>query len=218
MFADDTSTYSTVFNTNKSSEDLNRDLLTINNWAFQWKMSFNPDPNKQATEVILSRKRKTTNHPSLYFNASAAFHKHLGLILDEKLTFRYHLSEKISKTNKGIGLIKRLYFHLPRKSLLSIYKSFIRPHLDYGDVIYDQPHNDTFCRMIDSVQYNAALAITGTIKGYSRERLYQELGHESLSDRRWYRRFVYLFNIVSCNAPGYLCSLLPGKQRSYKFL
>ena len=219
LFADDTSIFSTVFNTNKSSEDLNRDLLTINNWAFQWKMSFNPDPNKQATEVIFSRKRKTTNHPSLYFNgspvASAPFHKHLGLILDEKLTFGCHLSEKISKANKGIGLIKRLYFHLPRKSLLSIYKSFIRPHLDYGDVIYDQPHNDTFCRMIESVQYNAALAITGTIKGSSRERLYQELGLESLSDRRWYRRLVYLFNIVSCNAPGYLCSLLPVKQRSY---
>ena len=187
LFADDTSIFSTVFNTNKSSEDLNRDLLTINNRAFQWKMSFNPYPNKQATEVIFSRKRKPTNHPYLYFNgspvASAPFHKHLGLVLDEKLTFGYHLSEKISKANKGIGLIKRLYFHLPRKSLLSIYKSFIRPHLDYGDLIYDQPHNDTFCRMIASVQCNAALEITGTIKGSSRERLYQELGHESLSDR-----------------------------------
>ena len=61
--------------------------------------------------------------------------------------------------------------YLPRQSLLNIYKSFIRPHLDYGDVIYDQPHNDTFCRMIESVQYNAALAITGAIKGSSRERL-----------------------------------------------
>ena len=100
-------------------------------------------------------------------------------------------------------------------TLLSIYKSFIRPNLDYGDVIYDQPHNVTFCRMIESVQYNAALAITGAIKGSSRERLYRELGLESLSDRRWYRRLVYFINIFSCNAPDYLCSLLPVKQRSY---
>ena len=90
------------------------------------------------------------------------------------------MNEKISKANKGIGLIRRLYSYLPRKSLLNIYKSFIRPHLDYGDVIYDQPHNDTFCRMIESVQYNAALAITGAIKGSSRDRLYQELGLETL--------------------------------------
>ena len=69
--------------------------------------------------------------------------------------------------------------------------------------------------MIESVQYNAALAITGAIKGSSRERLYHELGLESLGDRRWYRRLVYFFNIVSCNSPVYLYSLLPAKQRSY---
>ena len=219
LFADDTSLFSTVFDIKKSSEDLNRDLSTIHNWAFKWKMVFNPDPNKQATEVIFSRKRQNVNHPALCYNntpvATASFQKHLGLILDEKLIFGHQLNEKILKANKGIGLIRRLYTYLPRKSLLNIYKAFIRPHLDYGDVIYDQPHNDTLCRMIESVQYNAALAITGAIKGSSRERLYQELGLESLSDRRWYRRLVYFFNIVSCNSPSYLNSLLPSKQRSY---
>ena len=149
------------------------------------------------TDVNASHKRNPVNHPVLLFNdlpiASAPIQKHLGLILDEKLTFAHHLNEKISKANKGIGLLKRLYYYLPRKSLLTIYKSFIRPHLDYCDVIYDQPHNDAFCKMIESVQYNAALAITGAIKGSSRDRLYQELGLESLSDRRWYRRLVYFF-------------------------
>ena len=86
LFADDTSVSSTVFDIKKSSEDLNR-LLTINNWAFQCKMAFNPDPNKQATDVIFSLKRKPVNHPT--FNdapvASSLFQKHLGLFLDEKL-------------------------------------------------------------------------------------------------------------------------------------
>ena len=161
----------------------------------------------------------TYYHPVLYFNETpvktAPFQKHLGLILDEKHTFGHHLNEKISKANKGIGLIKRLYSYLPRKSLLVIYKSFIRPLLDYGDVIYDQSHNDTLSRPIESVQYNAALEINGAIKGSSRERLYQELGLESFRDRRWYRRLVYFFNIVSLNLPGYLRSLLPSKQRSH---
>ena len=57
LFADDISIFSTVFDVNKSAEDLNKDLTTINDWAYQWKMSFNPDPNKQATEVVFSRKR-----------------------------------------------------------------------------------------------------------------------------------------------------------------
>ena len=103
------------------------------------------------------------------------------------------MNEKISKANKGIGLIKRLYHHLPRHSLLNIYKSFIRPHLDYGDVIYDQPYNETFKKRIESTQYNAALAITGAIKGISRVKIYNELGIESLSDRRWHRRLTHFF-------------------------
>ena len=181
--------------------DLNQDLSTIEKWAFQWKMSFNPDLTKQATEVVFSRKTKHINHPPLYFNNSTVvtspIQKHLGLVLDKRLVFHHHLNEKISKATKGISLIKRLHRYLPRKSLLCIYKSFVRPHLDYADVIYDQPHNDSFCNKIESIQYNAALAITGAIKGTSRERLYQELGLESLRERRWYRRLVYFFKIVS---------------------
>ena len=219
LFADDTSIFSKVVDVNQSSQDLNDDLNIVKNWAFQWKMTFNPDLNKQATEVVFSHKKQIVTHPTLYFNntpiVTAPFQKHLGLILDNKLNFAHHLNEKISKANKGIGLIKRLYYHLPRKSLLTIYKSFIRPHLDYCDVIYDQPHNDTLCKMIESVQYNAALAITGTIKGSSRERLYQELGLESLRDRRWYRRLVYFFNIISHKSPDYLHALIPDKQISY---
>ena len=182
-------------------------------------MAFNPDPNKQAAEVIFSRKKHKVNHPILFFNNSPVtttpIQKHLGLVLDEKLNFGHHLSMKISKANKIIGVIKRLRNYLPRKSLLNIYKSFVRPHLDYGDVIYDQPQNDSFCKRIESVQYNAALAITGAIKGSSRERLYHELGLESLSDRRWYRRLTYFFKIVSLKSPTYLSHLLPANQQSY---
>ena len=78
---------------------------------------------------------------------------------------------------------------------MSIYKSFIRPHLDYAYIIYDQPHYQSLSDRIESVQYNAALAITGSIRGASRERLYQELGLESLSNRQWYRRLTMFFNI-----------------------
>ena len=81
---------------------------------------------------------------------------------------------------------------LPRFSLLTIYKSFVRPHLDYGDVIYDQPNNSRLSDKIESVQYNAALAITGAIRGTSKEKLHQELGLQSLKDRRWLRRMAYL--------------------------
>ena len=82
------------------------------------------------------------------------------------------LKKKISKENKGIGVLRKLYNVLPRNSLITIYKSFIRPHLDYGAIIFDQPENESFCKKNESVQYNAALAITGAIKGTSNFKLW----------------------------------------------
>ena len=117
--------------------------------------------------------------------------KNLGMHLDEKLNFNTHIKEKIAKANKGIGIIRKLAHVLPRESLVTIYKSFVRPHIDYGDIIYDQPNNDSFCDMIERVQYNAALAITGAIKGTSQLKLYKELGFESLKFRRWFRRLCF---------------------------
>lgn len=129
-------------------QDLDHDLSKISEWAYQWKMSFNPDPSKQAVEVYFTRKLDPPNPPTLFFNNSAITiadsQKHLGLILDKKLAFGHHLKDKLSKANKGIGLINRLRKFLPRDSLLTIYKAFVRPHLDYGDIIYDHPGNASF--------------------------------------------------------------------------
>ena len=72
--------------------------------------------------------------------------KHLGTHLDEKLDFNARIKDKISKAYRGIGIIKKLQGNLPRNALLTIYKSFIRPHLDYGDIVCDQPTNDFFVK------------------------------------------------------------------------
>ena len=96
-------------------------------------MRFNPDPNKQIQEVIFSRKINKIDHPLLYFNQnlvkSSSTHKHLGTSLQN---------------------------NLPRTSLITIFKSYIRPHLDYEDIIYDRAYNSSFHENIESIQYNAA--------------------------------------------------------------
>ena len=99
---------------------------------------------------------------------------------------------------------RKLNLTLPRSSLLIIYKSFIRPHLDYGDIVYGQPNNSSLSEKIESLKYNAALAITSAIKGSSKEKLYQELGFESLKDRRWMRKLCYLHKVISSKRPSYL--------------
>ena len=139
-------------------------------------MLINRDANKPAQEVLFSRKKKTQNHPNISLNnvqvERASQQKHLGLLLDEKLNFKEHVDSTISKLDRGIAVLKKLRYSLPRKSLITIYKALLRPLLDYGDIIYDQPHNESVCEKLDSVQYKIALAITGVIGGTSREKIY----------------------------------------------
>ena len=83
----------------------------------------------------------------------------------------------------ALYLLRKLRNLLPRAALLTLYKPFIRPYLDYGDIIYEQAFNSSFHEKLEPIQYKASLAITGAIRGTSREKLYNELGFESLHVR-----------------------------------
>ena len=102
--------------------------------------------------------------------------------------------------------MKRLSINLPHNALLTIYKSFIRPHLDYGDIQYGNPNNENFRGKLEKVQYRACLVITGAIKGTSRERLYNELGLHLLITRRWGSNLIFFYKTVNGLLPEYLYS------------
>ena len=125
----------------------------------------------------------------------AIYQKHLGVLLDSKLTFENHLKMVTTKINKAIGLLRKLQNVLPRTAFITIYKVVVRPHLGYGDILYDQAFNLSFYQKLESVQYRACLAITGAIRGNSREKIYQELGLESLQSRQWYRKLAMLYKV-----------------------
>ena len=113
-------------------------------------MQFNPDPNKQANEVIFPWKTSSNNlsHAPIKFNdndiSKYPHQKHLGNVLDSKRNFNAHVDQNNKKCNRIIGLISRLSINLPWNALITIYKSFVRLHLDYGDVLYDKPNNKNF--------------------------------------------------------------------------
>ena len=148
LFADDTSLFSVIHDVDASANELNNDLYQINKWAFQWKMSFNPDPSKQAQEIIFSRKTKKICHPSLRFNNSivsqSPYQKHLGIFFDARLNFEEHLKVITTKVNKTTGLLWKLQKNLPRRVLMTMYTAFVRPHLDYSDIVYDEAYNERF--------------------------------------------------------------------------
>ena len=228
LFADDTSLFTVVNDSISAAIDMNHDLELIRQWVHDWRMTFNPDPQKQAVELTFSRRKIAVDHPIILFNNSPVTkvkeHKHLGIIFDSNLSFYPHIQLAISKSRKGIGLLKCLSRYLPRRTLNEIYKLYVRQHLDYGDVIYHLPA--MLCEFsgsvilpglmdkLESVQYSAARAITGTWKGTSREKLYSDLGRESLNCRRWSRRLTLFYKIINNLAPTYTKDPIPQLNQS----
>ena len=221
FFADDTSLFSIVNDPVVSAASLQHDLNWITEWAHQWKMSFNPDPTKQAEEILFSQKTNSPDHPPINFNnievKRVSDHKHLGLNLDPKLSFVRHISDKIGIARKGIGIIKHLASYLPLKSRDQIFKMHVRPHLDYCDMIYHIPAKtrettdfdscrtlNYLMKLLESTQYQAALAVSGAWKGTNRDKIYAELGWETLDQRRMFRRLVLFYKIMNCPTPDYL--------------
>ena len=170
LFAVDASLFSVVHDVNTSAKELNDDLKKINNWAFQWKISFNPDPSKQVQELIFNRKTKRLNQPPLVFNnnnVSKDFsQKQLSVVLDFKLTFEEHLKYVLVKVNNAVSFLPKLRNFLPRTSLITVYKAFIRQHLDYGDALYNQAFKNSFKEKLESLQYNACLAYSWNNQGF----------------------------------------------------
>ena len=112
LFADDTSLFSVIHDSQTSENNLNKDLEIIDNWVFQWKLNFNPESTKQTQEVIFSRKTKKLPHPPLMLNNAnviqSIYQKQLSIILDSKLTFENHLKMISTKTNKIIAILREV--------------------------------------------------------------------------------------------------------------
>ena len=98
--------------------------------------------------------------------------------------------------------------------MLTIYKSFIRPNLDNGETIYDQTYNTSFHQRLESLQYNAVLAITGAFRGTSKEKRYNELGLKSVQNRRWYRKRSFSYKVIANQSPFYLFNMISRKNTS----
>ena len=163
----------------------------------------------------------------ILFNASPVStvdqHKHLGIMLYSKLSFSAHIQAAINKSRKAIGMLKFMSKYLTRNTLNELYKLYVRPHLDYGDVIYHIQQGmdcseNYMIQKLESVQYSAAIAVTGTWRGTSQERLYNELGSESFSSRRWSRRLTLLYKFINNLTPDYTRDPIPLLQENnYRF-
>ena len=186
LSADDASLLTVVHNPDAFTCDRNHGKNLIRLLAHNWRMALNPHPMEQAVEVNFSGQINTngpsTDHKIITFDK----HKHLGIVLDSRLTFESHIQATITNDRLGMGMLRFLSQCLPRQTLNELYKLYVRPHLDYGDAIYYTPQNicdfsysiklSNQMGKLESIQYTVAMAVTGAWKGTSRVKLYDELG------------------------------------------
>ena len=190
LFADDTSLFIIVENPNQAAEILNSDLLKISRWANLWLVKFNPNKNEA---MLISRKANTLAHPPIIMLnqqiQDVQFHKHLGVYFSSDCSWHQHIDYIKRKAWTRLNIMRKLKFDLDRKSLETIYISFIRPILEYADIIWDncsqQEKQD-----LEKIQTEAARVATGTTKLVSIQKFYEEVCWERLETRRWKHKLV----------------------------
>ena len=160
--------------------------------------------------MLFSRKRPKFKLPTIKLgnnNLSQVFsHKHLGLILTPNLSWNEHILDLISRANKRLARMKSFKYRISRDALKTCYFSFIRPVLEYGDIIYDACSNEMGDKL-EAVQIEAAQTITGAKRRSSHEGLYKELGLNTLKHRRQLHKLKKMFDITNNLTPKYLHNL-----------
>ena len=203
LFADDVALLRTFKNCNDLEQTLNNDLNLLNNWALKWGMEFNP----MKTEIMLFSNNKIKSKPNLTFKGiilkQVPSHKHLGVHLSEDMHWTTHINSCVRRVNKKLGQLRRNSYKLKVQQMVDIYKSMIRPILEYGSVLIDN------CSTIDSLklqkcQRTAALICTGAMRRTESKLLMDYLGWESLQDRRKLLKLSTFYKIVHKTAPPYL--------------
>ena len=199
-----------------AADVLHKDIITINKWATEWLVNFNPNKTK---DMIISKKINKPIHPSLFMDGVilplTSEHKHLGLTFCSDGTWSCHISNTVKKGWQRLSVIRNLKFIMDRKSLEKIYFSFVRPILEYGDFVWDNCTNEDKNK-IESIQIEAMRIVTGATKFVNIEKLYAETGWVKLEDRRYEHKMCKMYGIVNNHCPSYLSNLLsPRNEQPY---
>ena len=169
--------------------------------------------NAIKTEVLLaSKKRIKLYHPPLFMGDTqikeVLKHKHLGLMISSDFSWNSHTKIIQEKAFKRLGALRRHKFDLDRRSLSKLYTTFVRPMLEYSDIIWDNCNLETR-RNLENVQLDAARILTGATKLCSTQKLYNDTCLEPLKNRRDKHKLCQLYKMINDLTPPYLQQLIP---------
>ena len=211
IYADDTKLFSYILD-NQSAISIQEDLNKLAEWSMKMQMSFNPDKCHRM-HLGHNNNRYSYSLPKVYSTVEKSrsisytfyFHqleevqqeKDLGVIVDNKLKFKAHISLKISKANSMLYLIKNCFKHLDEKMFLLLYNSLVRPHLEYASSAWSPITKDDIIR-IEGVQRRATKLIPGLSTLSYTERMVK-LQLPSLYYRRIRQDIIFVYNYVHQN-------------------
>ncbi len=208
LYADDTSLFVSEKNPENATRELAEDLNRISEWSTKWKVKMNPDKTER---LVISRKRHlhvTDLRMDDQTVKNVSEHKHLGLTIQSNGKWSSHIKETIAKAQRKVDILRSLMYKLDRPTLEKMYISFIRPILEYGNIIWAncQEHEK---KEIEDVQLDAARVVTGAVRGTSHEVIYKDCGWETLEKRRERQQMCMLYKIVNGQVPETLSQILP---------
>ncbi len=212
MYADDTSLVLPSKDINTARDTLNEDLNTLDKWAKQWHVIFNPGKT-----VSMTITRKVQEEPlNLVMNNTnikqVASHKHLGVTIQSNCKWTDHIKEITQKASKKVDQLRSLMHKLDRNTLQKMYFTFVRPLLEYADIVWCNCA-DKEKKMIEDVQLAAARVITSATKGTSHEIIYENCKWELMEERRKSHRLTMIYKMKNGLCPSQLCALLPSRVR-----
>ena len=200
IFADDTTLLAFGNNTSETVAQLNNDLSKISNWAKVWKLKFNGDKSKDL--IFTPNKSCLNNSHPIYLNGElldrVGAHKHLGLTLESDLSWNIHLTKVIQHANLKLSILTRVK-DLSRQTLDMMFKLHVRSILDYALPVYGPALDQNQVAKLEKIQYFAARIATSTPKCSSTEKLYKDLGWETVSNRIKFLS-ISLFHKIHTNA------------------
>ena len=139
-----------------------------------------------------------------------------AFICIQSFSFGTHIKTILTKVNElfTMSLLRRFQQVLPRPCLITIFKTFIKPPLDFEDVVFGKAFNNSLHQRLESIQQKSALAITGVIGRTSKEKLYQELTFQSLQFRRWFLKLSLCYKVMKSEFEYSLFSVLQTFQKT----
>ena len=161
-------------------ESLQDNIFESCQWANKWKLVFNA---KKCKSLHMGR-----NEGNLYYIKNnegnieeikqVDSEKDLGVLFDSELKFSMHISEKVKKANRNLGLICKTFTYMDRSMFLSLYKALVRPHLEYASPVWS-PRLKRDQIAVENVQRRASRMVSGLKELPYPERL-RNLGIPSL--------------------------------------